>query len=212
MLGPETIRRMSDVAAYKAAEDSREPLVIWKDEDIHHLPFLGDYVPAGWRKALWSDMYTTPRVGGYWREDRDAYFMVDSSGFGGRDEPALTFPELADYIRESQRPQHTYGWAIVEAGQFQVVVQVYIKDDDAPGTPPPDRESLECEYCHEVHDPLEECDPDLISRCPACGDAIDYCRGHGETGDPAGFAILAAHDNDIHTDCHPTGCEESERE
>ena len=42
--------------------------------------------------------------------------------------------------------------------------------------------------------------------CPACGSAIDYCQGHGETGDPAGYAILQAHDDGDHrmcaADCH----------
>jgi len=37
--------------------------------------------------------------------------------------------------------------------------------------------------------------------CPACGNATDYCQGHGEIGDPAGFAILQAHDNDDHSGC-----------
>ena len=50
-------------------------------------------------------------------------------------------------------------------------------------------------------------DEEYVSRCPACGDVIDYCQGHGEMGDPAGFAILAAHDEDDHSGCHPDGCE-----
>ncbi len=46
------------------------------------------------------------------------------------------------------------------------------------------------------------------SRCPACGDPIDYCQGHGEIGDPAGARILAAHyDEDEHGECHPDGCD-----
>ena len=38
--------------------------------------------------------------------------------------------------------------------------------------------------------------------CPACGQAIDYCPGHGEIGDPIGRGVLMAHDDDIHTLCH----------
>ena len=38
--------------------------------------------------------------------------------------------------------------------------------------------------------------------CPACGQAISYCPGHGESGDPVGHAILKAHDNDDHGLCH----------
>jgi len=210
MLGPETIKQMSDVAAYRAAEEGRYPLSIWKPEDVRGLPFLGDYVPAGWRYAIWSDFYQHPR--NVWpREDERAHFMVDSSGFGSRDEPALTPSELGDFVMLPQRPQHEYGWAIVEAGQFQIVVQAYVRDETATGTEAPDRESVECEYCHEVHGPFEECDPELLSRCPACGDVIDYCRGHGEIGDATGFAILKAHDEGIHTDCHGDGCDDAGR-
>lgn len=43
--------------------------------------------------------------------------------------------------------------------------------------------------------------------CPACGNAIDYCQGHGTIGDPFGASILKAHDNDDHTLCHEQGCD-----
>ena len=52
----------------------------------------------------------------------------------------------------------------------------------------------------------------LESGCPACGDPISYCQGHGEYGDPMGFRLLMLHDNDIHTLCAPTGCDESGRD
>lgn len=45
------------------------------------------------------------------------------------------------------------------------------------------------------------------SYCPACGSPIDYCQGHGKTGDPAGAAILAQHDDGWHFECHPAGCD-----
>lgn len=44
--------------------------------------------------------------------------------------------------------------------------------------------------------PLAELDDDdfddieYIGRCPACGDPIDYCQGHGTIGDPRGAAKL----------------------
>jgi len=34
------------------------------------------------------------------------------------------------------------------------------------------------------------------SLCPACGNTIDYCPGHGESGDPIGHAILRGEDLD----------------
>lgn len=47
------------------------------------------------------------------------------------------------------------------------------------------------------------------ARCPACGDVIDYCRGHGEIGDLSGFLALQAHDNDDHSQCSPMGCDDA---
>lgn len=43
--------------------------------------------------------------------------------------------------------------------------------------------------------------------CPACGQPMDYCQGHGEIGDAAGHAILEAHDDGNHYGCHPDGCD-----
>jgi len=31
---------------------------------------------------------------------------------------------------------------------------------------------------------------EIESVCPACGNFIDYCQGHGEIGDPEGYAII----------------------
>lgn len=45
--------------------------------------------------------------------------------------------------------------------------------------------------------------------CPVCGDVIDYCQGHGEIGDPVGFAILINHSIGQHYRCHPkSDCKE----
>lgn len=45
--------------------------------------------------------------------------------------------------------------------------------------------------------------------CPACGDAPDYCQGHGEIGDPLGYAILQQHEEGNHKACHPDAdCED----
>ena len=39
---------------------------------------------------------------------------------------------------------------------------------------------------------VHEFDVDYVDTCIVCGDPIDYCQGHGEIGDPEGFAILQA--------------------
>lgn len=51
-------------------------------------------------------------------------------------------------------------------------------------------------------------EPIEFSLCPACGDPIDYCSGHGEIGDPQGLAVLEGHDEGDHAHCHPVGCGE----
>ena len=51
-------------------------------------------------------------------------------------------------------------------------------------------------------------DWETVSRCPACGDPIDYCQGHGLIGDPIGHLTLQAHDKGRHEWCNAFGCEE----
>lgn len=48
--------------------------------------------------------------------------------------------------------------------------------------------------------------PEAIDGCPSCGNAIDYCPGHGEIGDPYGNETLRLHDDDIHNVCSPYAC------
>lgn len=45
-------------------------------------------------------------------------------------------------------------------------------------------------------------DCDTVSHCPACGEPSDYCLGHGPMGDAQGYAILALHDDGVHSMCH----------
>lgn len=155
MLDTATINHMSDVAAYQAAEEGRYPLTVWKPEDIHGLPFLGDYLPAGWRPARWvEDEVEKPRRWVYATSNAEVFVEVDSSGFGSRSEPALTFEELGQYVMEHR----DLGWAIVESGEFQVVVGGFVRDPSSPGKPAPDFDDVACEDCLTVHGPFEECD------------------------------------------------------
>lgn len=64
-------------------------------------------------------------------------------------------------------------------------------------------------YGDEITSGIEPGDDFPDARCPACGDPIDYCQGHGEIGDPAGFALLAEHDSGVHLGCHPDGCDDA---
>lgn len=57
--------------------------------------------------------------------------------------------------------------------------------------------------------PAGGCQDEDYPRCPACGEPIDYCQGHGPSGDPIGFAILEAHDAGEHSQCDPAGCDDA---
>lgn len=155
MLSGSAIRSISNTAAYRAAQAERTPLYVWGQADLHHLPFLGSYVPAGWREVP------------------DLEVLADSTGLGSPSEPALTFSQLERYVREHPG----YGWAILEAGEFQVVIGAFKEDPEAEGTPAPEPEP--CEYCGTIHNDLEQCEP-----CQRCGhdpfdhgiDAADACE------------------------------------
>jgi len=96
---------MSQEAARKAARLHKVPYIVWPQDlegwkagHINSLPFpfLGSYVPKGWKMV-------------------NEYF-VDLSGFGAPGEPALTLKQFIDKVRVD------YGYAITEAGQFQVYI------------------------------------------------------------------------------------------
>lgn len=212
MFSLDTLQNISDVAAYRAAEEGRTPLVLWKIEDLHHVPFIGDYTPQGWRRATWADLDNVKPRNGRGLDSSEATFMVDSSGFGSTSEPALTFDEAYQYwdrLVLAIGLDRTPGLAIREAGQFQIVMGVYLKDEQSEGDPAPDEFDVMCDECGTVHNHLEECDPygPLAEACPACGDPIDYCQGHGEIGDPKGYAILQRHDSGDHSTCNIFNCE-----
>ena len=166
MLGAETIARMSDVAAWRAAEEGRSPLSVWGVSDLRHIPFLGEYCPAGWRPALWAgDQVPQPPRSVFAAHHQQAMVEVDASGWGSQHEPALTFDELDAYVKTVNRAVRNVGFGIREAGEFQIVVGVYVKDPGAVETGLPDEASVTCDECGTVHDPLEECD----LYCNACG-------------------------------------------
>lgn len=50
-----------------------------------------------------------------------------------------------------------------------------------------------------------------VGMCPACGEAIDYCQGHGPMGDADGYLILHLHERGIHDRCAPRACSADNR-
>ena len=112
MLSLEQIRDDQLQAAARAARAGKVPLVSWPEDNAirlaENMPYLGDYLPAGWRL--------------------DETYFVDSSGWGREDEPALTIDQFDVVVQEHVGA----GWAVTEAGQFQVVVGRFEKTAEHP--------------------------------------------------------------------------------
>lgn len=112
MMSLSTIRQMQAEAAESAAAEGKTPFVTWP-EDLARIrvegrfpfPFLGDYVPQGWTL-------------------QETYF-VDATGMGLESEPALTVDQFLRVLEEFVGQ----GWAITEAGQFQVYVGRFTRDE-----------------------------------------------------------------------------------
>lgn len=106
MLSLEQIKAISREAAEKASKENLMPFVV-EQEDIDNMPpfpfpFLGDHVPNGWHKVN--------------------EFFVDSSGFGGDNELALSVRQFLTKLKVGR------GYAVTEAGEFQVYVGEYEED------------------------------------------------------------------------------------
>lgn len=119
MMSSEYIRQLADEAAERAKNDGREPqtfLGLGHDgirSRMRSIPFLGNYVPEGWKRVELEK----PRS----LACDDGYLFVDKCGMSAEDEPALTAGEFVDYIYKHRE----FAYAIVEEGQFQVVVAGY---------------------------------------------------------------------------------------
>lgn len=115
MYSGETIRQISREAGARAAAENMVPFVVeqedvddWKAKlersELPSFPFphLGDHRPDGWEL-----------------EDR---LFVDKYGVGREDEPALTIRQLVDKLEPGK------GYAILESGQFQIYIGVFVKE------------------------------------------------------------------------------------
>ena len=124
MMSSDQISSEAERHARKAKRNSKVPhfLSALGDDAIRaecaRIPFLGDYVPNGYERVhvgeTFGDNY------GYGTADH-AYLFVDSSGFGERGELAMTVSQFAEFVQRHPG----YGYGIIEAGQFQIVLGVY---------------------------------------------------------------------------------------
>lgn len=166
MLSASQIRNISDVAAYRAAEEGQVPLAIWSERDIPHIPFLGHYVPAGYRVASAED-FPTLRSYDFYAFDNEVW--VEGGGWGG--DPTRAIVEAASL--------GAY-WAIVESGEFQTYLRAYIKADDEPARNLPEFSEVACDVCGSVHNDLEECDPYYMSEHEYDDEEPEYDDGWTE--------------------------------
>jgi hypothetical protein len=128
-MSPETIRSMSRDAARRSLRNGDVPLLV-RDEDrgvlnehLRHMPNLGDRCPRGWKRVpACSLTASTSGLVPFYGKEMHHYIEVDSSGWGSPGELALTFGQFCQWVSEAPGE---LGYAIVEAGQFQVVIGVF---------------------------------------------------------------------------------------
>ena len=91
---------------------AREAVISWRQRSRFNIPFLGEHVPAGWSEVTGWAVY------------------VDTTGRGRPGNPTvLTQPEFFQRALEySTRKKETYGFGVIEQGQYQVLVALYRKE------------------------------------------------------------------------------------
>jgi hypothetical protein len=121
MMSLSCIRAMSADAAREAARSKREPYVIYDRDEIDRMtafpfPFVGSYVPKGWKLV-------------------DTWFC-DSSGMGADYEPALSIRQLKAKLIAHAESAKQFGYALTEAGQFQIRLGIFERTPKARATRP----------------------------------------------------------------------------
>ena len=114
MMSLEAINALNEETAALAAAEGLVPFVPFSSDDVDSwpafpFPNLGSLEPEGWIKTEIS-------------------WFVDSSGFGREGEPALTVEQFKDELREYISAHPGRGFAITEAGQFQVYISAFEKE------------------------------------------------------------------------------------
>jgi hypothetical protein len=104
MMSGQMIAQMSRQAAARASREKKYPFIVeaedlsaWTNR-VTSFPFpnIGDWRPRGYKLV--------------------DHFMVDKTGWGADNEPALTIPQLLKRLTVGM------AYAIIEEGQFQIVL------------------------------------------------------------------------------------------
>lgn len=129
MDSPQGIRNRQLEAARLASQRHNTPLVLWPEdlatEDAFRqfcrsMPMLGDYIPPGW---------SNPSVQTFQPSNPYYSYFVDSSGWGGASEPALTLSAFRQALIDlTQQYGFKFGLAIYSAGEFQVNIGLYVQE------------------------------------------------------------------------------------
>lgn len=167
MMSAATINRLNQEAAVAAATANKVPFELTQQDldtlaagdlrILQQIPLLGDYIPAGY---IHCDL-TERGLEGHHAVFGDCRFFVDKSGFGTDAEPALTAERLASLVAAHLRPGDCL--ALTNEGQFQIHVDVYVRD--------PDAEAQGISTCKSCGDPCIE-DED---ECDACNEGLCSC-------------------------------------
>lgn len=128
MMSTSTIRSMSEEAARRAKAKGKYPVEIFQStidaeqtkRVIRSMPMIGDWRPAGMELVQHDEIKVPPGIdlGSLWADA--PYLMVDSSGFDDSSR-ALSLEQLVAIANLNPG----CAWAMVEQGQFQVVVGVF---------------------------------------------------------------------------------------
>lgn len=112
MLSSDQIVSMAEDQGRKAEQLGRKPYLLrnLNVDTLQSFPFpnIGSYRPAGWEL---SD-----------------YKTCDKTGWGYESEPALTIRGLKAWIKDCQKSDENYAMAIIEEGEFQVVIGLFKPD------------------------------------------------------------------------------------
>ena len=159
MWSTSVITEFSRIAAVKAAAYDKEPYqpasadecLAW-GETFPFIPDLGQYRPDGWKLV--------------------EHEMADASGFGAEWEPALTPRQVRQWCAERVSKDPTAGFAIIEVGQFQVVIGYFTQDPDiaAEEVAGYQQGDFEIDYCPHCGDPIDS-NKD-IETCPWCENSL----------------------------------------
>jgi len=161
MMSPSAIADLAREQAVKAAAYEIEPYVPASIDEClnwNHVPIpnIGSFRPQGWCLV--------------------EHKLVDKSGLGRDDEPALTIPAFkrwaASKVAETEYTKWSAGFAIIEEGQFQVVIGLFTNNPEKFGDCTDEHEDIEWEGCPECDEPIETKDGKLPDSCPWCDEDL----------------------------------------